>query len=393
MFFYVQQSEVDKESSRRRTILDLPSLDDSLQVERTAGHGNQGVGSNKQASMFRLESPAKGHGLKEGSWYELDPKVFRDMGFRPVRSTEAGGMFLRGEFIAGDNLPTAELTSPIKAQLPVVASPALGGETAETGNIVLSVVNCGHGNWNEILTDDLRLIYDTGASRSYTWARIRSLVRSRKIAEEERRVVVFISHWDIDHYQALLAFTNRDLAKIDAVYAPTQLPDTATFKRVRDRLSQNKVRFEALEPAGQASGKHTITLSQISSQGPFRVFRATPGRSRNQTGIVIGVEGAKKVGLLTGDHHYEKVLQAAKALYPKKPCILVTPHHGGRAGQPSAANWLGVFQSLETPISCGTNSYGHPYDDVLDELTKMQGGVAPWQAANAKLNDSWDVFL
>lgn len=392
MLFYVQQTELYKESSRRRAILDLPTLNDSLQVESLANRNNQGANSNAQASMFRLEYSAQGHGLKEGSWYNLDPKVFDGIKYRSVRASDAGGVFLRGELIAGNNPLDMDLAPPKKAELPVIETPDLGKITGKTLSIKLSVVNCGHGNWNEVLTDDLRLIYDVGACRSYTSAKTRQLVRSRKIAAEQRRVVVFISHWDIDHYQALLKFNRADLAKVSAVYAPSQLPDTATFKRVRDHLSHNQVLFQVLEPEHITSKQRTITLLERSRNGPYRVFRATPGRARNQTGIVIGIEGATQVGLLTGDHHYEKILQAAKVHYCGKPCVLVTPHHGGAAGKVNASNWLGVFTSIQTPISCGQNSYGHPTQEVLDELQKMQGGTAPWRSDMGGQN-TWDVIL
>lgn len=342
--------------------------------------------------MFLLKYTAQGHGLKEGSWYNLDPKLFDGTRYQSIRSSDSGGAFLRGKLIIRGDLPEHKLSPPRKADLPIVRVPNVGPMDRRSKAIKLSVVNCGHGNWNEVITDKLRLIYDVGASRSYSAAKLRKLVQSRGISAEHRRLVIFISHWDIDHYQALLAFDQADLKKVRAVYAPSQLPDTATFKRVRNVLDQNKIPFRALGPANKLTGQRTITLTEYSRQGPFRVFRATPGRSRNQTGIVIGVEGPEMVALLTGDHHYEKVLAAAQVYYAGKPCVLVTPHHGGHAGCPDADCWLNVFPSLQTPVSCGPNSYGHPYPWVVKELREMQEGKNPWLASMTKAA-TWDVFL
>jgi beta-lactamase superfamily II metal-dependent hydrolase len=122
------------------------------------------------------------------------------------------------------------------------------------------------------------------------------------------------------------------------------------------------------------------------------MFRATPGRSRNQTGIVLGVRGQHGIALLTGDHHYDKVLAAAGKVptFIEQPCVLVTPHHGGLAGKPVAADWLAVFPTMTTPISCGNNSYGHPMAGVVVELKAMQGGVAPWRT---DVNGTWSRVL
>lgn len=137
----------------------------------------------------------------------------------------------------------------------------------------------------------------------------------------------------------------------------------------------------AQQPAARLGTSRDIVLEQHWQSGIFTMFRATPGRSRNQTGIVLGVRGRREVALLTGDHHYDKVLSAAVKMpgYGRLPCVLVTPHHGGLAGDPSAANWLAFFSSLTTPISCGANSHGHPTAAVEAELTAMQAGLAPWR--------------
>jgi len=111
-------------------------------------------------------------------------------------------------------------------------------------------------------------------------------------------------------------------------------------------------------------------------------FRATAGRSRNQTGIVLGVGGQAKISAADGGHHYEKLLAAADKApnLTKRPYVLVTPHHGGHAGEPAAADWTSRFTNISTPISCGVNLFGHPFVDVLQELQVMQGGgIQPWK--------------
>lgn len=135
--------------------------------------------------------------------------------------------------------------------------------------------------------------------------------------------------------------------------------------------------MKALAPAAKIKPDRTIELVHVASPGPIRIFRATTGHSRNQTGIVLGIVGKVKNALLTGDHHYPKLLQITPHLSPANPLVLVTPHHGGHAGKPDAQAWLKVFSAIETPISCGENSWDHPYPYVVSQLSLMQGNQNP----------------
>lgn len=122
-----------------------------------------------------------------------------------------------------------------------------------------------------------------------------------------------------------------------------------------------------------------IVLRKVSRQGRFTTFRATPDGSRNQTGIVIGVAGKERVALLTGDHHYEKILDVARSSYGGKSCVLVAPHHGGLAGTPDAKDWCASFPEIQAVLSCGSNSYRHPFPEVERELRRMQRGKVVWR--------------
>ncbi|MCW7552735.1 hypothetical protein NX722_08790 [Endozoicomonas gorgoniicola] len=74
---------------------------------------------------------------------------------------------------------------------------------------------------------------------------------------------------------------------------------------------------------------------------------------------------------MTGDHHYEKIYDAIKTRYTGKDIILVTPHHGGYAGNLTIGNWLSEFNVIECPISVGTNTYRHPSQNI-ENLKKLQ---------------------
>lgn len=383
MYFYVQHVTVDAQTRMHTVILDVALLSEhqklaSFLPSQTA---QQGKASNSNASMLEFAYIPSGYdGLKENSWYDIDLGAFDGFEYQLVDSDEPGAAFLRARLIGATKTTNFAqyLTKPPENtvrnsnfQFEVEPNPK--------GPIELTVVDCGHGNWNEIKTGSDRLIYDVGASKVFTKTQIRKLVASRAIASETLPITVVLSHWDIDHYHALLEFSTLELNRLRVVVMPSQVPNTATFKRVDALLKKHQVPLIALSPAPNLTGSRTIVLKQYSQHGIFTLFRATSGRSRNQTGIVLGINGRKNIALLTGDHHYEKIIDVVtkEAAYKQRDCVLVAPHHGGNAGNSFPPPWLNFFSSITTVISCGKNTYGHPRADVNADLTLMQNGAAP----------------
>jgi beta-lactamase superfamily II metal-dependent hydrolase len=396
MLFYIQQVDIDMVSGSHDVILDVATMDDHVRLASFLNDQSEldGAVSSNQASMLRLSyTPSGYHGFKEGSWYDIDLESFVGTSYQRTNPNDSSASFLRANLVGiPSNGNYAQfLTTPRVAKIPR-STMELVVDPNPTGDIELTVVDCGHGNWNEIKTTTDRVIYDVGAGRWFTKAKVRALVAGRKIASETRSISIVISHWDIDHFHALLEFAPAELAKLRVVFAPSQIPDTETYKRVLRLLTQNGVTLAAQQPADRSGTSREIVLKPLWEKGVFTMFRATPGRSRNQTGIVLGVRGKHGIALLTGDHHYDKVLAAASKvpLFFQQPCVLVTPHHGGLAGNPAAADWLAVFPTITTPISCGGNSYGHPMNAVAVELKAMQAGVLPWRT---DVDGTWSRLL
>jgi len=387
MLFYVQQVNKEKGSKLHQVVLDFTTYSDHRRFAQFLDGRATSDGSvqGSTPSMIRFSYEPDGYSsFREGSWYEIDMKAFDGAEYVPVEIDAAGGSFLGAELKSvlwkavsrSKKLASPQIATVSTAPIQFFVDPN------PTGSITLTVVDCGHANWNEIETPSDRIIYDVGASRYFTKAMVRDVIVSRKIGTEKRPICLFISHWDVDHYLALLEFNPVELSKLRNVVVPSQIPNTATFARVCQLLADNNVPLTAIPPAARpANSSRVIALVQHWRQGAFTIFRATSGRARNQTGIVLGVQGSNQVALLTGDHHYDKVLTASAnvASYGRASCVLVTPHHGGAAGNVATKDWHNVFSSLTTPISCGANSYGHPLDEVESTLNSMQAGVPPWR--------------
>ncbi|MBP0622882.1 hypothetical protein [Cupriavidus consociatus] len=383
MRFFAQHSEYDAKTKLRKVIFDFASFEDhrDLVAEMRSEIGERDEGE-PAASMLSIEYVADRHqSFRSGSWYDIPPDFFRAMQYESVQPEDQGGAFLRGAIKTRRQLDASPfLTGPLWAHS---SERAIDFPKGTTPKIELCVVNCGHANWNEITTPRHRLIYDVGASRSFSSAQVQALVQRMSIGSDKRPITVVISHWDVDHYHAILGFTPADLKKLKNVYAPSQTPNTDTFNRVRKSLQGHGIPLHLVPPAGaDATTGRRIVLKAVLRQGRFTAFRATPGGSRNQTGIVIGVEGERRIALLTGDHHYEKILDVARSSYGGKPCVLVAPHHGGRAGKPDAKDWCASFPDIQAVLSCGSNSYLHPIPEVERELRNMQRGQAVWRTDN-----------
>ena len=388
MLFYAQQVDKKVGVPGYSVILDTASLADTLQLARLLGAFGDDIASDNPASMIRFDYlPDSYFGCREGSWYEIPDEFWEGWGYHAIDPTGPGSVFLRGELSVPEGVKnfSQHLAAPkfMERDIAPASEYPLAGPNnvaATSTTTTLSVIDCGHGNWNEIRTDNLRLMYDVGASRLYDASQIERLVQSQAIGAQGVEVKIYISHWDVDHYQSLLKFTDADLKVISEVTAPSQIPDTATCKRTMAMLDEHGISVRLLAPAPRANPGRTIDLVEIQQVGPLTVFRATAGRSRNQSGIVLCYEGQSKLALLVGDHHYEKILNAIQGRFPSaKDCVFVVPHHGGNAGSIDVSAWRVLFSSFETAISCGQNAWDHPLVDNLNGLSGLHNGLASWR--------------
>lgn len=388
MLFYAQQVDKKEGTAGYSVILDTAELADTLELARLLGASEEDLASDNPASMLRFDYlPDSYFGCREGSWYEIPDPFWEGWVYQAIDPTGPSSVFLRGELSVSEGKKnfSRHLVSPMFIERGIVSasyyplsSPSELASVSTTAT--LSVIDCGHGNWNEIRTDSLRIIYDVGASRLYDAAQVERLVASQGIGTQGVEVKIYISHWDVDHYQSLLKFTHADMTVITEVTAPSQLPDTATCKRIMALLDEHEISVRLLPPAQRNAPGRTIKLIEIQRVGPLTVFRATAGRSRNQSGIVLCYEGRNKLALLVGDHHYEKILNAIQGRFQStKDCVFVAPHHGGNAGSIDVSAWRALFSSFETVISCGDNAWDHPLADNLNGLSALQNNIASYR--------------
>ncbi|ADH98341.1 hypothetical protein [Salisediminibacterium selenitireducens] len=83
-----------------------------------------------------------------------------------------------------------------------------------------------------------------------------------------------------------------------------------------------------------SSTSSLIELPPVAPSSVYTMYRSSDGYARNQSGIVMKVNGRAKIAILTGDYHYGQLLKGVMDPHESrlKPYELVVPHHGGSAG-------------------------------------------------------------
>ncbi|MGN7324161.1 aldolase [Bacillus altitudinis] len=223
--------------------------------------------------------------------------------------------------------------------------------TDEIGNLELIVRNVGCGNWNEIKSEDFWLIYDLGGDVKFTDKEMQSILS--RISFNQNFIGV-ISHWDLDHYRAILDMDSSQLSLMKNITVPSKMPNTIQLRKTISRLRSLKIPINILLPAFKRG--RSIDLISQGKLGQFELFRSCDGSNINQSGILLVVEGVRKVAVLTGDHHYPQIYNSVFSTFRPKPYELVVPHHGGHAGKFKIADWSTINFSSGA-LSTKGNSY------------------------------------
>lgn len=207
----------------------------------------------------------------------------------------------------------------------------------EIDDLKLIVRNVGCGNWNEIRSDNFWLIYDLGGDVKFTDIEMQSIFSRITF---DQNFIGIISHWDLDHYRAILDLEDSQLSLMKYIIVPSKMPTTQQLKKTLSRLSSLNIPIIILMPSLKIG--RSIDLISQGKYGNFELYRSCDGSNINQSGIVLVIEGLRKVAVLTGDHHYPQIYRSVFSTLGTKPYELVVPHHGGHAGKFERSNWCTI---------------------------------------------------
>ena len=327
-----------------------------------AGMMNQTV-SHPLNSLLILQGvktlPHKG--FRAGSWYEVPLSLFDS--FQDAGNEEANDLVLmKLVYHAEDDIDLtafkledadwqyASIPASIRNQNQLAALNARIGTKQE--DVSLQVRNVWCANWNEVYSgDELLFVYDFGLDLAFDNRErsARSMAFDVQAASSDRFFGV-ISHWDLDHYNGLIDMKHQTVSRLAGLICPVKIPNTDKVRRLFHKLNKEGIPVQVIPSTGSTS--HRIELHPVCESAFYTMYRSTDGSDRNQSGIVMEVNGRAKTGILTGDHHYLQLLKGVMNRHKTNPTPyeLVVPHHGGNAGK-----WTDeVKRRLDlTAFSCG----------------------------------------
>ncbi|MBS4193207.1 hypothetical protein KHA94_24245 [Bacillus sp. FJAT-49705] len=319
-------------------------------------------------------------GPREGMWYRFPIDFFGNNFILRDSIIEESAIFRLFLSYSGEELelnkyktiiPSLNFTNEVK----VVSKPDPNFELKpkENEEIKLEVFGVGHGNWNAIKSDSFNLFYDTGADMTWGINQLTSLARRLSISQLNNLHII-LSHWDVDHYHGILGMSSSDLNAIQSFIAPSQVPNNLTAQRVLNKI-RSVIRPILIKPTPKTSRE--IMLSSVYNNEFLEIFRASTGSYRNQTGIVVLVNGPDHTALLTGDHHYKKLEKYVLRTYSHNSYIMVIPHHGGYAGKWNSS--LFTAYSIEGTMSCfdSNNRFNHP---TTYNVNNLNHASIPWKS-------------
>lgn len=231
-----------------------------------------------------------------------------------------------------------------------------------SSNAKLIVRNVGCGNWNEIKSEDKSIFYDLGGDIKYSDKEMNYIIQKSNL---ENNYVCIVSHWDLDHYRAILDLPENVILKMQYLIIPTQTANTVQFQKTISRIQNLNIKIIRINPTVR-SIKNRVTLSISKVIQSIDLYRSCDGADINQSGIVLFVRGNNKNLILTGDHHYGQLKDSVlKNLDLDKRLVFVVPHHGGNAGTFNSRYQKFFPEKLEGAISTKKGRYTNlPRSDV-----------------------------
>lgn len=230
------------------------------------------------------------------------------------------------------------------------------------GNIDVIVRNIGQGNWNEISIDkEVRVVYDAGAPMNASKAVVRTHIGNKPTEYLKGKPSLILSHWDKDHYHALVGMTDNELRCFSSFICPEIIPNITSrilYGRILSVLGFNNIFTVSNIPKTRGISATLGLISPIRNK--LMIFNSTYNKDRNQSGIILAIKTSTSSIIMPGDCHYNLLSNCILPLlnYTHKH-NLVVPHHGGNAGAYNYNLHPGTTPK-HAVISVGNNRYGHP---------------------------------
>lgn len=360
MKFYCERVQYDSDNQLCEVVLDFASEKDinifSMEMFGTRPKMLQSIIILKNVKYILYK------GFKSGNWYEIPFSIF--FGDFQVQTDvqESSRILSQLEYTSNSSINAQELKINMdKTYIRLGIASDKFNFQEELLDFVsmktepqLIVRNVGCGNWNEIKNDDKAIIYDLGADIKFSDSKMRNIIKQSSVGNE---YIGIISHWDLDHYRAILDMEEKELLNMKGIVIPTLTANTFQFQKTIDRITTLNIPIIKVNPSVRVI-KRRVTLKKVHKFGKIDIYRSCDGANINQSGIVLVVRGESKNAVLTGDHHYSQLRDSVfQDIDLNKQLVFVVPHHGGNAGS-FDASYKKVFpKKIEGALSTKVGRY------------------------------------
>lgn len=218
-------------------------------------------------------------------------------------------------------------------------------------NIQGEIFNVGQGNSILFCNNGKNIIFDVGRSKYNYPDELKYINYFRNNIKKREIDVVILSHWHMDHLEAVTEFETSVYEKAYWLVADyTRIPGyklgIGMLRLCAYLLLYNKISFvnRRYSVYDDQCGKICLQVGTEESK---------KGNYKNNIGILLHMQYKNNYLLFTGDCEYNKMPSCIK-----KHCydFIVSPHHGSEY---ALANIFGK-EHARAVISVGYNTYGHP---------------------------------
>lgn len=229
----------------------------------------------------------------------------------------------------------------------------------DSNAVTIDFVNVGQGDCALITSVGGRtMLIDSGKADSKTMENISSVayLRSRGITKLD---IMSLSHYDSDHCGALDKIA--ELFPVDTLFVPEpeDSKDIIAFSEIAKNLDKDtQVMFPNAGDEMKIGDDLTIKA----------LYFDPNAKDSNDRTLVLKVTAFNNTAIFTGD--IDDKIEAKLVKDQKKEIdidIAKSAHHGSRYA--NSAKFFKALSPLYTVISVGKNSYGHPTQEALANIT------------------------
>lgn len=226
--------------------------------------------------------------------------------------------------------------------------------TIAGSNLIVSYINVGQGLSVLVQMPNGRtLLYDAGPQKSANT--VLNYIKSKGI---KRIDAIILSHPNSDHIGAADEVIRT--FSIGAVYMPKVVHSTKSYLDVLNAVKAKKLTIKT------AQRGVTVALDpkvRVVMWGPVKTYSTD---DTNNWSAVTSISYGSTSFLFTGDAEFKAESDMLAAGVVKPQTVLQIGHHGSKYS--TSTRFLNTVKPKYAVISVGTNSYGHPAQDIISRL-------------------------